>query len=149
MYSTKTLAEINWSYDNEHKVRQFDVDMANRWVEFIESTRNNEFPQVGDIVEYTNKHGNYHGNAHIDKIEDLPKDIDAIYICENPHVPFVSAINNKLMTSTSGGSWTFITKDVKLIGQRHKKFCDWGHGGARGNGAVEFEAKVNVWQYSQ
>lgn len=145
MYNIESLKAINPSYDYEHRVLESDVIKANKWVEIIEGNRNNNFPCVGDIVEFTNKHGDYYRNAHVERIDgETEKELN---ICEQPYVPFVGMINNRFYTNTSGGAWTNIPKQLKLIGKRPKLFKDWGHCGTCGNGAINFEAMVNVWEY--
>lgn len=143
-YTIETLKQINLGYDYDHRVTESDVEKANQWVKFIESRRTEESPQIGDIVEFTDKHGDYYKNAHIEKVEG-----DTLNICEQPYIPFVGIYNNKLYTSTSGGAWTNIPQNLKLIGKRSKLFKDWGHCGACGNGAINFECMVNVWEYAE
>lgn len=142
-YTIETLKAINESYDHEHRVTQYDVDMANELVEVIEGSRNKDIPQVGDMIDYTNKHGDYYSRAHIESIED-----EKLYICENPSIPFTSIHGIKgISTSTSGGAWSYIPMNLKYVGTKKKLFKDWGHCGARGNGAVTFYAEVSVWEY--
>lgn len=143
-YTIETLKEINQAYHSEHRVKQSDVDLANNWVEFIESTRDDKAPQVGDVVELTNKYGDFYKNAHIDDLNWLKT--GKLYVCEQPYIPFVSAYSGKLATSTSGGAWCSIPDNLRLIGKRKKYFKDWGHCGACGNGAFHFVATVNVWE---
>jgi len=139
-YDLRTLRKENGSYDMEHTVTYEDVDKANRYIELIESTREN-FPKVGDIVELTTKHGDYYRNAHIEE-----SDVE-LNICEQPYVPFIKPDKSGISCNTSGGSWLNIPVNLKLIGKRYKTFCDWGHCGACGNGAIDFKAEVNVWEY--
>jgi hypothetical protein len=147
MYTIETLKKVNPSYDYEHRIIQEDVEMVNNWITFIGNSRDKNSPQVGDIVEYTNEHGDFYKNAHIEKIDGYEG--EGLHICERPQVPFIGKSNNRFYTSTSGGAWTNIPKNLKLIGQREKAFCDWGHCGACGNGAVNFSVVVNVWEYKE
>jgi len=141
-YDIEALKKENSYYNFEHTVTQFDVDKANMYVELIESSRNNNRPTPGDIVQFTTKHGDYYENAHI---ETVNKDV---YICENAYVPFIRPDKKGGITcNTSGGAWTHIPVGLKLIGKRKKAFCDLGHCGACGNGAIDFSAEVNVWKY--
>ena len=140
-YDIKTLKKENGSYDLEHTVTQFDVDKANMYVELIESSRNNNRPTSGDIVQFTSKHGDYYENAHIEKVDE------EVYICEQPYIPFIRPGKTGITCNTSGGAWSSIPVELKLTGKRQKTFCDWGHCGACGNGAIHFRAEVNVWQY--
>lgn len=145
-YNVETLKEINQSYDYEHNVTTSDVEMVNKYVEAIEKSRDNNSPQIGDIVRYTNKYGNYYHNAHVEEVTD-----NEIYICESPYTPFInfSYDNKGIHTSTSGGAWNHIPKTLTLVGTEEKAFSDFGHCGGCGNGAVTFYAKVNVWEYSE
>ncbi|AAK79121.1 hypothetical protein BJV85_002850 [Clostridium acetobutylicum] len=146
MYTLEKLRELNKSYDYEHTLNESDVEKANSWVKKIEGSRNKNFPQVGDIVEYTTKNGDYYKNAHIENIYVKDK---KIYICEEPYVPFLCSAFNEINTSTSGGAWAYIPTKLKLIGEREKSFRDWGHCGGCGNGAITFKAIVNVWKYEE
>jgi hypothetical protein len=143
-YDIESLKLLNQSYDYDHRVTQLDVDKVNEWVKIIENSRS-KVPQVGDIVEFTNEHGNCYRNAHIEKTEN-----NKLNICEQPYIPFISLSDSgKIYTSTSGGAWSNIPSDLKLIEQKEKYFNVWGHMGACGNGAVNFEAMVNVWEYKE
>lgn len=142
-YTLESLKEINTGYNHNHGVRQSDVEKANLWVKFIEESRN-DLPQVGDIVEFTDRHGNYYRNAHIEKVDEEDEELN---ICEQPYVPFVGKSNKGLHTSTSGGAWANIPRELKYLGKRKKLFHAWGWGGGRANGAIQFYAEVNVWEY--
>lgn len=144
-YTVESLKAINESYDYQHQVTEEDVEAVNMLVEFIEKGRNTYFPKVGDIIEYTNKYGDYYKQAHLETVEK-----EKLYICERPLSPF-TGINAfySIYTSTSGGAWHHIPKDVKHIGKREKAFVVWGHKGACANGAVTFFAEVNVWEYTE
>lgn len=141
-YSVETLKDINGSYDSKYNVTPSDVEKVNQLIEVIESSRNNSTPQVGDIVQFTSKYGDYYDLAHIEESKK-----DKLYICEEPSAPFVNTRDNKVNTDTSGGAWTYIPSDILLVGTKEKAFVAWGHGGARANGAIRFFAKVNVWVY--
>lgn len=142
-YTQDILMETNPSYHAEHRVTESDVEKANEWVTFIEITRNNKQPEVGDVIQFTNKHGDYYKNAHVEEAGD------DLYICTEAGVPFVGEIRGKLYTNTSGGPWTRIPRALTYVGTKEKLFKDWGHCGARGNGAFYFVAEVNVWEYEE
>ncbi|WPS85660.1 DUF4121 family protein (plasmid) [Brevibacillus halotolerans] len=144
-YTIESLKALNPIYENKYGVTQDDVDKVNQLVELIEKSRINTEPQIGDIVEYTCKYGEYYEHAHIESIGD------DLYICEQPYTPFVSMYVNKraFHTSTSGGAWAHIPKDLQYVGAKEKAFVVWGHCGACGNGTVLFHAKVNVWTYTE
>src|SRR5690554_4854771 len=127
MYTMESLKEINWSYDYNHKINQSDIDKANMYVKIIENSRDEKQPKSGDIIEFTNKHGDYYKNAHIEKYD---AEDDVFNICEQPYVPFIGLNKNNdgIYCSTSGGAWDNVPKNkLKYIGQRLKTFCDWGH----------------------
>lgn len=144
-YSLQNLAEINTRFCRSYSLHDSDVSMANDYVTFIENTRR-KTPCIGDIVEFTTEYGDYYSSAHIDTLTE-----DEAYICERPYVPFINKNEEKtgINCCTSGGTWCFIPlAKLSWVGKRQKRFCDWGHCGPRGDGAVEFEAEVNVWRYT-
>ena len=140
-YDIETLKKENGSYDMQHTVTQSDVDKANSYVVLIESSRNSSRPVAGDIVQFTDRHGYYYGNSHIESVDK------AVYICEMPSIPFIRPAPTGITCNTSGGSWLTMPVELKLTGKKLKTFCDWGHCGACGNGALYFSAEVNVWEY--
>ena len=141
-YTVETLKDINESYDSKYRVTPSDVEKVNQLIEVIESSRNNAIPQVGDIVQFTSKYGDYYDLAHI---QGGP--LWKLNHHKEPSAPFVNVRDNKVNTDTSGGAWTNIPSDIHLVGTKEKAFVAWGHGGARANGAIRFFAKVNVWVY--
>ena len=148
MYTIETLTEINGSYHAEHRLQQSDVDIANKYVEIIEKSRTDDEIQVGDMIELTVKYGDYYKHAHV---ENFNPETDNWSVCEKPSVPFVSLSKTKdnIRCNTSGGPWSSVPNNLNLIGKRKKIFKDWGHRGVCGNGAINFEATVNVWEYKQ
>lgn len=139
------LLKINSLYHLEHGLTDKDVIMCNNYIKFIEKTRNKKMPKTGDILELTDKHGNYYPCAHI---QGKGWEDDTLEICENAYVPFIVSTDKELKLSTSGGAWCSVPlKDLKYKGKRKKLFCDWGTCGACAHGAVEFWATVNVWEY--
>ena len=143
-YTIETLKDINASYDHQHGVTESDVIMVNELVQLIENTRNDASPRIGDVVQYVNKYGNYYEHAHIEQVKG-----SELYVCEKPMTPFITSYGNTLSTNTSGGAWSNIPSNLKRVGTEEKAFVEWGHGGARANGAVRFLATVNVWEYTE
>lgn len=145
-YSRETLLPINTLYDHIHHLTQTDVDAANALVRHIERTRNPLVPQVGDRVRYTTRHGDFHGNALIEAV----REDGMLSICLCPYVPFVWATADGIGCSVSGGPFTFVTpRALHPGGIVPGDFCDWGHCGACGNGAVRFSAEVPLWEYRE
>lgn len=142
-YNIESLVKKNPYYDREHRVTQADVDMANSYTELIENTRSSIIPKAGDMLRYTDQHGDYYPYAHIEHNSN-----GMCHICECPSVPFISSDTAGIRCSTSGGAWTHLEADsLKYIGKEHKYFCDWGHRGACANGSVHFATTVSVWEY--
>lgn len=140
-YTLETLRPLNQSYDYDHMLTQSDVDMANDRIVIIQSSRDDNTPQPGDIIQYTTKRGDKYDHAHIESVNN-----DSCYICTMPMIPFVIVDDNQIRCSTSGGIWCNVPRDgVSYIGKAEKLFKDWGRYGAQANGAVCFLAEVNVW----
>lgn len=146
MYDKESLAKINAEYLGSHyRISDQDVKIANDWVALIEASRDPHRPVVGDIIRFTNKYSEYYPHAHIEKVTE-----DGAEVCESPYVPFVGRLsNNDLYCSTSGGAWTTLEiEKIRYVGKELKTFCDWGSCGVCAHGAIDFEAEVNVWEYT-
>ena len=145
-YSLETLLPINTLYDHEHGLTQEDVDAANKLVHHIERTRDPLVPQVGDRVRYTTRYGDFHGNALIEAV----REDGTLSICLCPYVPFVWATADGIGCAVSGGLFTVVAPQaLHPAGSVPGDFCDWGHCGACGNGAVQFSAEVPLWEYRE
>lgn len=148
MYTLESLKAINARYIyHPHYLSQNDVDMANKWVQQIESERDNVLvPIAGDTIQLTDKYGNYYPCALIQSVNE---DGDA-EVCESPYIPFLHRrVDGAVGMSASGGAWRRIpiTK-LKYIGKATRLFCDWGSCGACADGAIDFEVEVNLWEYA-
>lgn len=146
----KELEKINQRYLNSYySISKGELKKVNHLIKWIESTRDNEKPKTGDIVQFTSEHGEYYGNALISKVWE---DGD-IEICEVPYVPFIGSYDEKtknIRMSVSGGAFHNFKQDMfKYIGKGKRKFCDWGECGACADGAIDFIATVNVWEVKQ
>lgn len=147
MYDKESLSSINARFLSEHFICRSDVELANKWIRIIENSRRPDRPVIGDIVRLATKYGDYYDRAHIDVIGE---DGNA-HVCEQPYVPFIHEADNPIGFgfSTSGGAWLHCgTGRMTPAGQELKRFCDWGSCGACRNGAIEFMALVNVWEYA-
>lgn len=145
-FTRHQLKVINGSYHSEHTVTISDVKKVNDTIRVIENSRSKETPQVGDIVQFTNKHGEYYAKAHVERTGN------ELYICEQAYIPFVSIDGidgNRVSTSTSGGAWSDIPSNINYVGTKKKLFKIWGHSGACANGALDFQAEVSVWEYTE
>ena len=145
-YSRETLLPMNTLYDHEHCLTQEDVDAANALVRHIERTRNLLVPQVGDRVRCTTRCGDFYGNALIEAVREG----GTLSICICPYVPFVWRTADGIGCAVSGGPFTAVTsRALQPRGSVQGDFCDWGHCGACGNGAVRFCAEVPLWEYRE
>ena len=57
--------KINGLYHIEHGITKNDIKMAENYIDYIEKTRSDKIPKVGDIVKYTTEYGDYYGRALI------------------------------------------------------------------------------------
>lgn len=147
MVSIEELKKIQNRYD--FGITEYEVKKANKYIQLMKKERENAtIPVAGDIVRFTDEYGIYYEYAHIDEVLENEQEV---YICEQAYVPFIGTDSKgKICFSTSGGSWHYKKyKDFKKIGTQKKRFCDWGNCGARANGAFDFIAEVNVWEYSE
>lgn len=151
MYTKKTLLQYNGAYNEQHRLTDGDVAIANAYKIMIEESRSNFGPKAGDTLLRLD--GKY---AHIEEVDDFAFAGNADHkmsICDNPYTPFVSAsIRNsspRIKCNTSGGPWESLTADKiakEKHGTRKKTFVFFGHCGMRAGGGVEFRAKVNIWK---
>lgn len=144
MYTFEELKTINPSYDHQHTLTISDLEKVNDYILHIESSRSKSTPGTGDIVQYTNRYGEYRANAHIETLKE-----EGLYINEKPYTPFASIKGSKFVASASGGPYHFIPTSLKYVGKQKKPFVLWGHNGPCGNGAVTFLAEVSVWEYTE
>ena len=144
MYTIESLSTLNFRFINAHlRITQDDVDHINDLVQRIESSRKG-VPTHGDLVLITDDWGDYYPRAHIESVTE-----DCLHICAIPYIPFVCDTDVGLCFTTSGGPWDFYKEtDLKYVGKDLKYFCDWGHCGPCGDGAINFQAEVNVWEYT-
>lgn len=131
----------------EQPITDVIVKAVNELIAFREGLGYSK-PQVGDIVQYEDINGEVSEYAHIESIDG-----NKVHICKHPHVPFIwpETKLSKIMTSTSGGDWTYIfCEDMLPVenGRTDKKFCSFfGNSGA--NKAVHFKLPVNTWRYKE
>jgi hypothetical protein len=148
MYTIEQLKEENGSYNSEHGVDNRDVNVTNAYIALVAISRTHFAPKPGDVF-----YGKDGKRYHIDSTENEYLKKGAVTIVENAYVPFIrghlSDSRAKIVLSTSGGPWTTVDaeKMEHVDGEtEEKKFCFFGHCGFRGNGAVEFKTRVNVWR---
>lgn len=145
-YTREMLIEENRGYDSEHGVTVGDVDKVNRFLDVIEASRNDK-PQAGDMIQYTNRYGEYFPKAHIEYTETEER--YGGNVCEHAGTYiYLNDKGNGIVCSSSGGAWTNIPlSELKYIGKTTRHFWFFGHCGAMANGGVYFTAEVNLWEY--
>lgn len=144
MYTIESLKPLNARFLSTHlHLTDWDVQMVNKWVNRVEATRDKAKPVAMDTLRYYNKYGDYYAHALISRIED-----GQAAVCEVPYTPFLYESGGSVGGSASGGAWAGLpVADMVYVGQEKRLFTDWGHCGACADGAVDFEATVNVWEY--
>lgn len=146
-FTKEELKVINGTYNEEHMLTESDVEKVNNTIQVIENSRCKETPQIGDMIQFTNKNGDFYERAHIEELKG-----NQLHICEMPYTPFVIVYgekDDKIYTSTSGGAWRDIPSKLRYVGTTKKSFTVWGHSGACANGAVDFQAEVSLWEYTE
>ena len=139
-YTLETLIEKNTS---RSYVDESIVTKVNTLVDEIENDRNSSLPTYGDIVKYTDKYGSHYGKASVQPAHNGFTKDGQINLCQSGGHSFY--YNHSC--DTSGGPWTNIDrKHFKLIGKATASFWTWGYMGACGNGGVDFNASVNLWE---
>lgn len=135
----------NHGYTNDHGVIGCDIQKVNRTISLIENSRDEKIPIPGDIIICKGPKNRMYPKGHL----ELPytEDIGGA-ICTQPMIPFVRVDDfDCLHFGTSGGYWLSCTElDMYVYkGKQTKVFCEWGNG-YTANGAVYFNAFVNVWE---
>ena len=144
-YTKEMLIEENCGFDREFGINETDVRKVNKALTVIEATRDINNPQAGDVIQYTNKWGEYFPKAHIEYTEAEGR--CGGNVCEYAGT-YLSVDNGKVFCNSSGGTWTNIDlSKLKYIGKAKRHFWFFGHCGARANGGVYFTAEVNLWEY--
>ena len=148
MYTLESLNAINSCFTNAHgDVNSSDLEMVNKYINLISTTRNRSMPQVGDIIAYTNEYGEYFPTAHIEEVHT--KDNFA-YVCERASSHVCMDVNEKnIICNSSGGTWHYIPLDkLTYKGMQERRFWFFGHCGACADGGIDFYTEVNLWEYS-
>src|SRR6266487_274899 len=147
MYTIETLIAFNTSYHHEHRVTQSDLERINTLVHLIEAARQTDptSPLDGDrIICISPERGVVSRNGHIQRRQSFTY---WMTICTDPYTPF---IDEELESDASGGYWIIVQEKDKasftFVGRELKTFCAWGHMGMTGNGAIDFQAEVFVWE---
>jgi hypothetical protein len=147
VYTKDRLIALNTSYHHDHRVTDADVEKINKLVSLIEATRQTDptAPLDGDrIICVSLTRGVISRNGHIQQRNNFS---DWMTVCTQPHTPF---IDETLRSDASGGYWVSLyERDIPLftyVGKELKTICAWGHMGMTGNGAIDFQAEVFVWE---
>lgn len=122
-------------------IQDSQVDWINKLVTTIETTRSQEIPQAGDILEYTDELGDWYPSGKIVRIEEGTATVCLVggsYVFASP-----------LSFHTSGGPWTDLSINgfqFKGIRKRRLQLPPTAAPHQRG---LTFEAYVSVWAYNE
>ena len=147
MYTIETLSEINTRFLNAHyELTENDVEKVNDCIDLLEKSRTPKNPMPGDIVQYTDEHGNYYSNAFIEKVED-----GKAYIAEhaNTYMDLNKESENGISVFVSaGGAFHYIPLEQMIYTgeQTERRFWHFGHCGCCADGGIDFYGTVNVWK---
>lgn len=152
------LRRINQRFITAHgDLDERDFEMVARYRETVRKAHafpdGRPVPLPGDIVE-----GAYYGGKHpfakgcVDTPYAWQETSRKVVVCAEPYVPWihVRAAAPGYGTSISGGPFfDFMPEDLILVGPATRNACDWGHGAACADGAVEFSIEVNRWRVKE
>ncbi len=147
MYTLETLAAINSGYLAEHFIiRAADIEKVNALIVEIERKRDMQerqpTPTDGDIVICERATGEIIASSgHLENASWA----GGMMVCIHPfNAPFIFPMT---ASHASGGPWIMADLEkMEYIGKQLKTFCTWSTMGARKNGALDFQAEVNVWK---
>jgi len=147
LYTKDRLIALNTSYHFDHRVTDADVAMVNHLVSLIEAARQIDPPTLLDgdrIICISPEKGVVSRHGHIQRRMSMGY---WMTICTDPYTPF---IDEELESDASGGYWIVVQEKDRasftFVGKELKTFCAWGHMGMTGNGAIDFQAEVFVWE---
>lgn len=143
LYSLEKLVNENSIFNHKRNIEESDVVMVNYTINTILKNQKEDVPNIGDIVKFTDKYGNYREYAHIESIED------DLYVCGEPMYSIVDIKDDGYTTTTEGESWTHIPKKLSYVGKIEKEFLVWGYINSFERGTLKFSIPVNVWEYSK
>ena len=151
------LRRVNQRFITAHgDLSERDFGMIARYRKTVakahEFPEGNPSPLPGDLVE-----GAYYGGKHPFRngCVDTPyawDESERVVVCAEPYIPWVHMRSTApgYGTSVSGGPFfTFQPEDLVLVGPDSRLACDWGHGAACADGAVNFSVRVNRWRMKE
>ena len=148
MYTKELLIRNNPCYHSQHYITQSDVDIANEYMELIQSTRNDKKPTIGDMFQYTNEDGEFYGRAHYES--ESENDNRICWGGSHSHVYKTEQNEIGIGFLSSGGPWGSLDiSKLHYVGKTVRSFWTWGSCGACGNGGLSFDAEVNLWRYDE
>lgn len=142
---------LNYDHIKRHGISPVDVENVNWTIALLEVSRKKETPIKGDIIQCSSPSDGmiHYPNGHL----DLSIEAEFASICVKGSPPFVFHNGKEIGSfsfsfSCSGGYW-LSEQELEMyeyIGRKRKMFCQWGSCGAAWNGAIYFQAIVNVWR---
>ena len=149
MYTLEALKSLNSSYCTHHLMTDRDLAIVNDLIPRIEALRQGKTPQpmYGDRVICVTTAGKIVSEQGLlDRWTN-----ERFAICTRPYIPFIR--KESLSISASGGYWINPTKkefarEAEYVGRKLAWFTVWGRYGAQAHGAIDFQAKVNFWKFT-
>lgn len=142
-----TLRMVNVSFIAEHGDLNEDdfILIEERRRLFAKMHQDSSVPLPGDTVEGTY----YHGACKFSRgvIESFRTDGDRLSVCTSPYgEPWAHEKDGQVVVSTSGGPYFGYPRECfRPNGKEKRLFCEFGHAGVCGNGAISFPVEVNKW----
>lgn len=141
------LRENNTGYAwGASSLNENDLKIVNAIIEKIENTRTDS-PQALDMVEYTDKYGNYYPSAIL---ESNTYGDGLLSICQRGSAHVRISKDGHILPSISGGSFDRPQDGVSFIyaGKEPRKFWTWGSAGAGASQGIYFTAEVSRFIYN-
>lgn len=144
------LYRINESFIREHgTLTNSDLALIRSRQQAMQAALNDaptNTPVPGDIIEGEYYDGKFRFESGV--IVNTPSWGTGIHFCARPYTPWLYVDSeSKPHINTSGGPFfSCDKKHFKPAGETERLFCEFGHDGPCGNGAIYFPVKVRCWK---
>ena len=147
------LFRVNESFIREHgTLTQYDLALIRRRQQAMQTALSNaptDTPIPGDVVEGAYYSGKFRFEGGV--IVSTPSWGFGVHFCACPYTPWLYVNDEgKPHINTSGGPFFSCDKvHFEPAGETERMFCEFGHDGPCGNGAVYFPVKVRCWKLKE
>ena len=147
------LFRVNESFIREHgTLTQSDLALIRRRQQAMQTALSNaptDTPIPGDVVEGAYYSGKFRFEGGV--IVSTPSWGFGVHFCACPYTPWLYVNDEgKPHINTSGGPFFSCDKvHFEPAGETERMFCEFGHDGPCGNGAVYFPVKVRCWKLKE